>query len=195
MIYHYKNLFWKNEPKQYSIEEHKIGIKTEENTDLWQKTYYGFCNNNAPMLCFTTDEKFFSFTVKTSFNSSHRFDQCGVCVYQNSNSWLKASIEYEDLNIQRLGSVVTNNGYSDWATTDIPATTKFMYYRLSRRENDFCIENSVDGVNYRQMRIAHLFEGTTSINLGVYACSPEKSSFTATFTEIEMADCKWLTHK
>ena len=195
MKYNHRDLFWKNEPKTYKIEEDKIEITTEQNTDLWQKTYYGFCNDNAPMLCFAIDEKFFSFTVKTIFNSSHRFDQCGVCIYQNSNNWLKASIEFEDLSFQRLGSVVTNNGYSDWATTDIPATTNFMYYRLSRRESDFCIENSLDGVNYKQMRITHLLECDEIINLGVYACSPEQSSFTATFTEIEITDCKWLPHK
>ena len=195
MEYNSSNLVWKNQPKQYQIEEDKIQIITEPHTDLWQKTYYGFCNDNAPMLCFTTTEKFFSFTVKTSFNSSHRFDQCGVCIYQNSDNWLKASIEYEDANVQRLGSVVTNNGYSDWATTDIPAATNFMYYRLSRRESDFCIENALDGVNYKQMRIAHLLECDKIINLGIYACSPEQSSFTATFTEIEITDCKWLAHK
>ena len=30
-------------------------------------------------------------------------------------------IEYENEQYQRLGSVVTNRGYSDWATTDIDA--------------------------------------------------------------------------
>ena len=40
-------------------------------------------------------------------------------MYLNSDNWFKASIEYEDEKIQRLGSVVTNHGYSDWATTDI----------------------------------------------------------------------------
>lgn len=195
MQYDYKQLFWKFEPKKYQITEDKIEITTEAHTDLWQKTYYGFCNDNAPMLCFTTDEAFFSFVVKTSFNSQHRFDQCGVCVYQDSNNWIKASIEYEDENFQRLGSVVTNNGYSDWASTDIPAATNFMYYRLSRRESDFCIENSIDGVNFKQMRIAHLFAGDKSVNVGIYACSPENSSFTANFTEMEITECKWLAHQ
>lgn len=36
------NLFWIREPKKYSIEDDKIVLITEENTDLWQKTYYGF---------------------------------------------------------------------------------------------------------------------------------------------------------
>ena len=83
--------------------------------------------------------------MKTQFNSKHRFDQCGVIIYQDSDNWFKASIEYENENYQRLGSVVTNHGYSDWATTDIPAKQKEMYYRLSRRSSDYCIENSYDG--------------------------------------------------
>ena len=49
------------------------------------------------------------------------FDQCGVVMYLDSENWLKASIEYENERFQRLGSVVTNLGYSDWATTDINA--------------------------------------------------------------------------
>ena len=29
----------------------------------------------------TTDEQFFSFTVKTQFESKRRFDQCGIVMY------------------------------------------------------------------------------------------------------------------
>ena len=32
------------------------------------------------------------------------------------------------------------------------------------------------------------------IQFGVYACSPEDSSFKATFTNFEVTDCKWLAH-
>ena len=133
--------------------------------------------------------------MRTDFDSKHRFDQCGVAIYLDSENWLKASIEYENAEYQRLGSVVTNNGYSDWATVDIPAQTRHMYYRLSRRESDFCIENSLDGVHYSQMRIAHLFAGADSVNLGVYACSPEDSSFRARFSAINLTDCRWLPHE
>ena len=73
-----------------------------------------------------TEEKYFSFTVKTEFDSKNRFDQCGIVMYLDSENWLKASIEYENQNFQHLGSVVTNNEYSDWATTEIPANVKSM---------------------------------------------------------------------
>ena len=186
---------WTRAPKAYEIKQDRIEITTEPNTDLWQRTYYGFRNDNAPVLQMTTSEKHFSFTVKTQFDSKRRFDQCGIVMYLNSDNWLKASIEYENDKFQRLGSVVTNNGYSDWATTDIDASVKTMWYRLSRRESDYCIECSYDGVNFKQMRICHMWEGADEISFGIYACSPEQSSFKATFTEMTVTECKWAEHK
>ena len=38
---------------------------------------------------------------------------------RDNGTELKGSIEYENGEFQHLGSVVTNNGYSDWATTEI----------------------------------------------------------------------------
>ncbi|HEX3077750.1 MAG TPA: DUF1349 domain-containing protein [Lachnospiraceae bacterium] len=189
-----QSLFWIHEPKNYLIEEDRIEIITEPDTDYWQRTYYGFRNDNAPTLLVETDEKFFSFVVKTEFHYKNRFDQCGVIIYQDSDNWIKGSIEYENKEYQRLGSVVTNHGYSDWATTDIVTDQNVMYYRLSRRDNDLCIENSWDGNYYKQMRIAHLFQGNDKIQIGVYACSPQKSSFQAVFSEIAFTECKWLAH-
>lgn len=189
-----EKLEWTRKPKKYSIQEGKIEINTEPNTDLWQRTYYGFQNDNAPVLQMTTNEKYFSFVVKTDFSSKRRYDQCGIVMYLDSENWLKASIEYENDQYQRLGSVVTNHGYSDWATTDIDASIKSMWYRLSRRESDYCIECSEDGVNFKQMRICHMWEGADEIKFGIYACSPEDSSFKALFSNMDIIECQWLTH-
>lgn len=189
-----ENLIWTREPKHSEITEDKIVIHTDAGTDLWQRTYYGFQNDNAPVLQLKTAEKYFSFTVKTEFDSKVQFDQCGVVMYLDSENWLKASIEYENERFQRLGSVVTNLGYSDWATTDIDAAVKTMWYRLSRRESDYCIECSTDGAEFHQMRICHLWKGADEVVFGVYACSPGQSSFQAVFTRMEVTECKWNRH-
>ena len=189
-----KDLKWTREPKETSIQEDRVTIITEPGTDLWQRTYYGFQNDNAPLLQLTTAEAYFSFVVKTEFASKRRFDQCGIIMYLDSENWLKASIEYENDSFQRLGSVVTNHGYSDWATTDISAEIKSMWYRLSRRESDYCIECSMDGEHFKQMRICHMQEGAGEIRFGIYACSPEDSSFQASFSNMEITECKWLAH-
>lgn len=190
-----ENLYWIREPRHTVMDDHKIEMITEPVTDLWQRTYYGFRNDNAPVLQMKTSELYFSFVVKTEFESKHRFDQCGIVLYLDSDNWLKASIEFENEEFQRLGSVVTNHGYSDWATTDISVSIKEMWYRLSRRESDYCMECSQDGVNFKQMRICHMWDGAEEISFGIYACSPEESSFRAVFTDMKMMECQWNAHK
>lgn len=191
-----KEFRWTREPESYKIDEDSIEIVTRPHTDLWQRTYYHFQNDNAPVLQIETDKKYFSFVVKTEFHESHhRFDQCGIVMYLDSENWLKGSIEYENEEYQHLGSVVTNHGYSDWATTAIDASVKSMWYRLSRREDDYCIECSSDGVTFRQMRICHMFHGGGKITFGIYACSPEDSSFRAVFTHMQLMECQWKAHE
>ena len=195
MIFDINKLSWTREPDDYIIKDNFIEITTKPHTDLWQRTYYHFRNDNAPVLQLETREKYFSFVVKTDFSGSHhRFDQCGIVMYLDSENWLKASVEYENEAFQHLGSVVTNHGYSDWATTEIPSNIKTMWYRLSRREDDYCIECSTDGKKFSQMRICHMTEGADVIRFGIYACSPEDSSFKATFTEMKITECAWKAH-
>lgn len=182
---------WTRKPEAVEMGNGKVIITTESGTDLWQRTYYGFQNDNAPVLQAKTSEKYFSFVVKTQFASTERFDQCGVAMYLNSDNWFKASIEYENRQFQRLGSVVTNHGYSDWATTDISSDIREMWYRFSRRESDYCIECSTDGRNFKQMRIFHMWEGAEEISFGIYACSPTTGSYRAVFSEMQFMDCQW----
>ena len=190
-----EELEWTRQPAHCVIGPDRIEITTAPHTDLWQRTYYHVRNDNAPVLQMETEEKYFSFVVKTDFSGScRRFDQCGIAVYLDSDNWLKGSVEYENESFQHLGSVVTNHGYSDWATTAIPADVKTMWYRLSRREDAYCIECSRDGVRFSQMRVCHLWEGAGKIRFGIYACSPEDSSFTAVFTDFKITDCAWPAH-
>lgn len=188
-------LEWTRKPQDFEIKGDTIEIVTAPATDLWQRTYYHFRNDNAPALQMSTREKFFSFIVKTDFQQSHqRFDQCGVVMYLDSENWLKGSIEFENEEFQHLGSVATNHGYSDWATTAISADIKQMWYRLSRRDDDFCIECSSDGESWSQMRVCHMYEAKDEVRFGIYACSPEQSSFKAVFTDLAITECAWKAH-
>ncbi|GAL17356.1 hypothetical protein JCM19235_5905 [Vibrio maritimus] len=199
---------WIFEPETSQVTETSVSITTEPETDFWQRSYYGFRNDNAPALLLESSDNF-SFTTKVSFQYQSQFDQCGLIIYLDSDNWFKASIEYENESFSRLGSVVTNLGYSDWATTDIPLPSE-IWYRLSRRGPDFLIESSLDGAHFKQMRIFHLHKlGETtpemgkcnppmptksSVKFGVYACSPTPSSFTATFTDFTLEPSQWLAH-
>lgn len=199
---------WINQPREHRISSDIVEIITEPGTDFWQRTYYGFRNDNAPALLLENNYNF-TFTTHVTFNYREQFDQCGIIIYIDGENWFKASVEYEKEDLSRLGSVVTNNGYSDWATTNIPTPTS-LWYRLSRRGPDFLIEFSPNGSIFEQMRIFHLhcLGATTeemgrqnpplppeqSIRFGIYACSPLNSSFKAQFTNLTLEDCLWRSH-
>lgn len=151
----------------------------------------------------------FTFTSKVSFDYKKQFDQCGLIIYIDSDNWFKASIEFENSRFSRLGSVVTNFGYSDWSSANINLPSE-MWYRLSRQGPNFLIENSVDGKNFTQLRIFHLHVlGVTteemgkaehpvdvenSVRFGLYACSPSDSSFVAEFNDLKLEPCGWVAH-
>ena len=61
MKFNINDLKWTREPKEFSITDSKIDIITLPHTDLWQRTYYHFRNDNAPVLQMKTEEKFFLF--------------------------------------------------------------------------------------------------------------------------------------
>ena len=75
-MFNISELTWTRQPKRCSVRPGRIEITTEPHTDLWQRTYYHFRNDNAPVLQMETEEKLFSFVVKTDFSEGHhRFDQ------------------------------------------------------------------------------------------------------------------------
>ena len=63
---------WTREPESCTVSEGRIRVVTKPHTDLWQRTYYHFRNDNAPVLQTETEERFFSFVVKTEFEESHQ---------------------------------------------------------------------------------------------------------------------------
>ena len=60
---------WLNQPKLFEILGQSVKITTESNTDFWQRSYYGFRNDNAPALLIESEANF-TFTAKASCISS-----------------------------------------------------------------------------------------------------------------------------
>lgn len=177
------NYRWENKPAECKVEESGITIVTSPKTDLWQKTYAGESADNAPMLLWEISDKSFSFTVKVTYESSGLYDQAGIILHQDENTWMKASMECEG-DIKHLGSVVTHDGYSDWASVDISKDKSTMWYRMNRKVDDFLLEYSEDGQNFSVLRMCHIWGLTDTINIGLYTCSPRESGFETVFTDI-----------
>ena len=184
-----ERFYWFNEPGKYQT-GNGLEIVTDEKTDFWQKTHYGFERDDGHCLFMRLNEDF-SLTAHAEFSPLEKYDQCGLMLRIDEENWLKISTEYENEKISRLGSVVTNLGYSDWATRDIPSSQREMWYRISKNGSDFLLENSFDGQNWQQMRIAHLHKLPEFIEAGIYACSPIGKDFHCRFTFIEISENTW----
>jgi uncharacterized protein len=184
------NFEWLNKPKAYSF-KNGINLTTRKNTDFWQKTHYGFQSDDGHCLLtkLTND---FSIETKVSFTAKNKYDQAGLIVRIDENNWIKCSTEYEDNTTSRLGSVVTNEGYSDWATTDISSNITTMFYKISKRGCDFLIENSYDGKEWSQIRITHLKNAANFLYAGIYTCSPLGEDFLSNFHYITLDKNSWL---
>ena len=184
-----ENMVWMNRPDVFSVANDQLMIRTKPGTDLWKRTHYGFERDNVHALLLESGKEDWSFSFKASFHGSALYDQCGVLLYQDTDNWMKGAIEYHDDASCWLGSVVTLGGYSDWATTEIPAGRNEMWYRLSRKGADYLLESAPDGIHYAQMRIFHM---GAAARFGLYACSPSPDgSFAATFTDMRIVPSIW----
>lgn len=193
-------LYWFNKPPK-SRTGNGLEIWTGEKTDFWQRTHYGFQRDDGHCL-FRKVTGDFSITAKMEFNPATQYDQCGLMIRIDKDNWIKVSCEFENENISRLGSVVTNLGFSDWASQDIPSSHRMMYYRVSKRGTDFLAEASYDGDNWFQLRIAHLHaldkkvggDEKNGIEAGLYTCSPIGENFYTRTHFLEFNDNKWTSH-
>ena len=64
----FSEMKWTREPESCRIEADRIEITTKPHTDLWQRTYYHFRNDNAPALQMETEEKTSSVRFSTPGN-------------------------------------------------------------------------------------------------------------------------------
>ncbi|MFA5818898.1 MAG: DUF1349 domain-containing protein [Bacteroidales bacterium] len=86
---------WLNQPKVFSLDNDRLTILTDLETDYWQRTYYGFQNDNAHTFIKEILGDF-TFVVKTDFEAVNQYDQYGIILYHDSENWVKASVEYEN---------------------------------------------------------------------------------------------------
>jgi len=181
--------YWFNPPSRYRCDD-GLEIITDVETDFWQRTHYGFQRDNGHCL-FTRLAGNFRVSTQARFMPETQYDQCGLMVRADAGHWIKLSTELENQHISRLGSVVTNQGYSDWATQDVRSDITERWYRISRCENDFLLESAEDGQDWKQLRITHLHNAPETLEVGLYACSPIGANFCCRFPCLKIDECTW----
>jgi regulation of enolase protein 1 (concanavalin A-like superfamily) len=182
-----RELTWLHPPPWFSLEAEQLLLETAPGTDFWQRTHYGFQFDNGHALL-TPVEGDFQVETEVEFHPVHQYDQAGLLVRISESCWLKTSVEYELDAPSRLGSVVTNQGWSDWATQNVPAWLRSARFRITRRAGDYVIEHGETDGLWTQLRVARLHDdhGTQPVSVGIYACSPRGGGFKARFRSLRI---------
>lgn len=175
-------LRWHSQPNSMRLGAAGLTLETAAGSDFWQRTHYGFQVDSGHALLMPVAGDF-QIETEVTFAPVHQYDQAGLLVRVSERCWLKTSIEFEGSEPSRLGSVVTNDGWSDWATQDIDETTRRAVYRVTRRLSDYLVEYQSTPGTFTQIRLAHLTEdnGLNPVFAGLYACSPKGAGFRADF--------------
>jgi len=184
-----EGFYWFNEPASWHTGT-GLEVCTGAKSDFWQETHYGFKRDDGHCL-FTRLTGDFAVMTQVEFAMQEQYDQCGLMVRVDERNWIKVSTEREDERTSRLGSVVTNLGWSDWATQDVCPAPGQMWYRISRNRNDFLLEHSLDGTTWLQMRITHLHSAQDQLEVGPYACSPIGRDFRCRFLFFDVDRSNW----
>ncbi len=168
---------WYNQPPQFNVEGGTIIITSGPKTDFWRKTHYGFIRDNGHFYYQQVTGDFVA-EVKITGQYNALYDQAGLMVRQDEITWLKCGIEFVE-GVQQASAVVTRD-FSDWSIIPLPQNPASIWLRLIRKESAIEVHYSVDGRQYKMLRLAYLTPHE-SVMVGPMIASPEGKGFTATF--------------
>jgi regulation of enolase protein 1 (concanavalin A-like superfamily) len=184
LLEHGDRFQWAHEPPRWQLGD-GLELTTAPDSDYWQRTHYGFQRDNGHFF-FTLAHGDFTLVAQLHGEPNAQYDQCGLMARADAGQWVKCSAEYESVEHSRLGSVVTNHGYSDWASQDVAGPVTRLWYRLRREGDDILADWSADGAAWRQMRVTHLHGCPPELQVGVYACSPTGGGFPCRATDVRL---------
>ena len=180
-------LKWHCEPSDWKIQKDQLVIAADAETDFWQKTHYGFQADNGHFL-YAEVSGDFVLTTQVHCNFKNQYDQAGLMLRISEDCWVKASVEFEAGEPNKLGAVVTNHGYSDWSTQDVEDSFTDFKLRIIRNGSTYLVQyfHTISG-DWIQIRMFHLFDRPI-VKAGIYCCSPKKDGFTAHFNFLKIED-------
>ncbi|CAI4034554.1 hypothetical protein SMKI_10G3480 [Saccharomyces mikatae IFO 1815] len=170
---------WFNKPKVVSQEEGKVSLETDEKTDFWRETFYGFTRDSGHFLGVRAG-KAFTAQLRIQGNYQSLYDQAGIMVRIDNDHWIKAGIEISDGRAM-LSSVLTN-GKSDWTTAVYDGNASDFWLRVTVEKGFLRLQVSSDKKTWPLVRLAP-FPISDHYLVGPMACTPERGGLKVTFSE------------
>lgn len=171
---------WFNEPRQWRTEGTDLVIVTDEKSDFWLRTYYGW-NTDSGHVYGEEVEGDFTAEVDAAAQYEAHYDQCGLMLRIDGEHWLKAGVEYAHGHCT-LSTVLTR-GSSDWAVGPEITVRDSVRLRLTRRGAAVCVQWRLSGSTgpFQTLRLGSLSDTPQGL-VGPMACSPTRTGLVARFT-------------
>jgi len=172
---------WHNEPATWSEDGDQLTVSVEGETDCWRHTRHGFVADDAHAYLRPTAGDFTA-TVAFAADYGTQYDQAGLLVREDAETWLKCGVEYVD-GAETASAVVTRE-YSDWSVApldDAPFDdAETVRARVERIDEAVEVSVSTDGEDFRMIRQAYLSEAD-ELQVGPMAAAPQGDGFEVTF--------------
>ncbi|RWY71925.1 DUF1349 domain-containing protein [Rhizobium sp. WSM1325] len=173
---------WLNEPAQWQATDAGLTLTTDEKTDFWRETHYGFTRDSGHFLAFPATD---GFTAQIRVQGEFRtlYDQAGLMVRIDEKRWLKTGVEFTDG--EPFLSTVVTDGRSDWSVAQPFKELEDFYIRVTVAKSAMRIQASRDGSFWPLLRLAP-FPAAAHYEVGPTACTPERSGLTVRFCEFSI---------
>jgi regulation of enolase protein 1 (concanavalin A-like superfamily) len=174
---------WLNAPSTWRLEPDCLFVETDLATDFWRETHYRFVRDSGHFFgCETAGDFTAQLRVRARYEAL--YDQAGIMVRLDQNSWVKAGLESSDGQVL-LSSVLTA-GQSDWATGTYEGDPAEFWLRVTVRGGVIRLQVSADGQRWPLMRLAP-FPKAPSYRVGPMCCTPERSGLQVEFSDFQVA--------
>jgi regulation of enolase protein 1 (concanavalin A-like superfamily) len=175
---------WLNPPSQWRCQDGDWVVTTDDHTDFWRKTHYGFIRDNGH---FAHGTVVGDFSVEVTFVAKYQalYDQAGLMIRLDSNRWIKSGIEFVE-DSMNFSTVVTNDT-SDWSMIPLTGTSVEEPVRVQLVRTGATVTTAYrrpDG-HWQTARVAG-FPSEPQCQVGIMCCSPQRAGLEVRFTEFAL---------
>ncbi|MEU4588479.1 DUF1349 domain-containing protein [Kitasatospora aureofaciens] len=170
---------WLNPPLGVKPDAEGLLVTTRNRSDFWRTTSYGFVRDDGHALL-TELPTGSAIEVTFAAQLDALYDQAGVMVRVDEQTWIKAGVEMTD-GVPHLGAVVTR-GQSDWSMAPVPDWAgRQVTVRASRDGDAVTIRARCEEGSWRMVRLAPLAPNAAA-SAGPFCCSPQREGLRVRFT-------------
>ncbi len=156
---------WINEPAEWRRDSDGLTVVTNKHTDFWRHTWYGFERFSGHLYAAEVAGDF-TLQAKICADFTTLYDQAGLMMMADEQTWLKAGIEFND-DAPAIGSVLTLT-HSDWATGLFPGDPRTFWLRLTRKGDALRLQYPPGGGGGRLLGVGSFPPGR--VKGGVMCC-------------------------